>query len=121
MGVAACPDRPSRHGRGTQKSAVSAAFAGKKDGSLMEARFSPEWHFAMADLFRLFFFFASRFYVAAVERRLQVRVLLYRPGRLRFVFSSWASGVFRGPQANKKGADLPIGALLMADGGKGGI
>jgi hypothetical protein len=35
---------------------VSAAFAGKKDGSLMEARFSPEWHFAMADLFRLFFF-----------------------------------------------------------------
>jgi len=56
MGVAACPDRPSRHGRGTQKSAVSAAFAGKKDGSLMEARFSPEWHFAMADLFRLFFF-----------------------------------------------------------------
>jgi len=41
MGVAACPDRPSRHGRGTQKSAVSAAFAGKKDGSLMEARFFP--------------------------------------------------------------------------------
>lgn len=86
----------------------------------MEARFSPEWHFAMADLFRLFFF-ASRFYVAAVERKLQVRVLPYRPARLRFVFSSWASGVFRGPQANKKGADLLIGALVMADGGKGGI
>ena len=66
-------------------------------------------------------FFASRFYVAAVERKLQVRVLLYRPARLRFVFSSWASGVFRGPQANKKGADLLIGALVMADGGKGGI
>lgn len=80
---------------------------------------SPERHFSMADFFRLLF-------------RIQVLRGSGREGaagacssvsarRLRFVFSSWASGVFRGPQANKKGTDLLIGALVMADGGKGGI
>ena len=101
MGVAACPDRPSRHGRGNTEIRCVRCFRRKEPWLFEGSPVLPRkgiflWRISSAC------FFVSRFYGAAVERELQVRVLLYRPGACVSSFLRGLPVFSEGPRQTKR-------------------